>query len=86
MLEAGFERVLTSASYESRGDQEGARWTAGFFLRVLEEEYKLKGVRAAGLIDEAAIPPLIEAWQRWAADPRSWYAVCRVENVAWKPA
>ena len=85
LLDAGFEGVRTSASYESRGDAEGAQWTAGFFLRVLQEEYKLKGVRAAKLIDEAAIPPLIEAWQRWARDPRSWYAVCRVENLAWKP-
>jgi ubiquinone/menaquinone biosynthesis C-methylase UbiE len=84
LLDAGFERVLTSASYESRGDPEGAQWTAGFFLRVLREEYKLKGVRAAHLINEESIPPLIEAWERWAEDPLSWYAVCRVENVAWK--
>jgi ubiquinone/menaquinone biosynthesis C-methylase UbiE len=86
MVAAGFERPLSAASYENRGDQDGARWTAGFFLRALQEEYKLQYVRAHQLIELDAIRALIDAWNAWAEDPRSWYAVCRVENLAWKPA
>jgi hypothetical protein len=28
---------------------------------------------------------MIEAWRVWGDDPRSFYSICRVENVGYKP-
>jgi hypothetical protein len=28
---------------------------------------------------------MLAAWHVWGEDPRSFYCICRVENVAWKP-
>lgn len=88
MLKAGFENVITCASYENHGDREGARFIVGLYDRALREEvrpWSVKIIKDQGWADDAQLAEMIEAWKVWGEDPRSFYAICRVENLGWKP-
>jgi ubiquinone/menaquinone biosynthesis C-methylase UbiE len=86
LLETGFERVVTSGSYESHGTQEGARFAAGLYRSSLESESFGGRMVKLGWITADERAQLIEAWNAWAADPRAYYAIARIETLAWKPA
>ena len=88
MLKAGFEKVTTGASYENHGDREGAQFIVGLYDRALREEirpWSVKIIKEQGWADDEELARLIEAWKLWGEDHRSFYAICRVENVGWKP-
>jgi ubiquinone/menaquinone biosynthesis C-methylase UbiE len=88
MLRTGFENVATGASYESHSGSEGTRFIVGLYERALRADVRPKSVemiKQRGWADEADLERFLKAWQTWGADPRSFFAICRVENVGWKP-
>ena len=42
-------------------------------------------IKQRGWADDEELGRLLEAWQRWGGDPRSFFTICRVENLGWKP-
>jgi ubiquinone/menaquinone biosynthesis C-methylase UbiE len=84
LLKAGFENVQTVASYET---EEGI-FAAGGYVRALKPEVRPQSVqiiKEKGWANDADLARMIEAWEVWGEDPRSYYCLARVENVAWKP-
>jgi len=81
---AGFSPVHTSAGYESWGTDERVAehidWYGLTEGRTLRERFL-----RSGLADEATLQRHYERLQRWASQPDSWFAACRVEVVGWKP-
>jgi ubiquinone/menaquinone biosynthesis C-methylase UbiE len=89
MLKAGFENVVTDASYESHSGPDGARFIVGNYDRILREDIRPTAVRVIkeqGWADDGQLAQMLVAWKTWADDARSFYCICRVENVGWKPA
>jgi SAM-dependent methyltransferase len=82
LVRTGFENVSTTASYESH---EGT-WTADFFCRNLRWERPVNEIIGLGWADQAALTGMIEAWQSWGRDPRSFYCIARCEVIGRKPA
>src|SRR5207249_2992596 len=88
MLKAGFENVVTGASYENHSGPEGARFIVGLYERALRADVRPRSVemiKQRGWADDEELGRLLEAWQRWGGDPRSFFTICRVENLGWKP-
>ena len=88
ILKAGFENVVTVASYENHGEPGAARFMVGMYDRALKEDerpWSVKIIKEKGWADDDDLARMIDAWQAWGEDPRSFYSICRVENVAWKP-
>jgi SAM-dependent methyltransferase len=88
MYKVGFEKVITSGSYENHSGLEGARFTADNYDRIFRtdvrpESYKL--IMDRGWATGEQMAEMLAAWHVWGEDPRSFYCICRVENVAWKP-
>lgn len=82
--DAGFSPVHTSAGYESWGTDERVTehidWYGLTKGRVLHDMYL-----RSGFADEATLQRHYKRLQRWASQPDSWFAACRVEVVGWKP-
>jgi ubiquinone/menaquinone biosynthesis C-methylase UbiE len=85
LLDAGFEDVVTSASYENHGGKDGARFASGLYRSSLEGDGFGGRMVDLGWITAEERARMIEAWNAWAADPRSYYSIARVETVARKP-
>ena len=85
LLDAGFENVVTAGSYENHRTQEGARFASGLYRSSLEAENFGGRMVELGWITADQRAQLIEAWNAWASDLRSYYAIARVETLAWKP-
>jgi SAM-dependent methyltransferase len=85
LLANGFERVVTSGAYENHGTQEGARFASGLYRSSLEAESFGGRMVQLGWITSDQRLQMIEGWKAWAEDPRSSYAIARVETLAWKP-
>jgi ubiquinone/menaquinone biosynthesis C-methylase UbiE len=84
ILKTGFENVVTGASYEA----EAASFTVGGYIRALKADVRPQSVqiiKEKGWANDEDLARMIDAWQAWAKDPRSFYCGSRVENVAWKP-
>jgi ubiquinone/menaquinone biosynthesis C-methylase UbiE len=89
MLQAGFENVITGASYENHSGPDGTRFIVGLYDRALRHDVRPRSVemiKERGWADDHQLTEMLEAWRRWADDPRSFFAICRVENIGWKPA
>ena len=84
LLQAGFKNVVTAGSYENHGTQEGARFASGLYRSSLESQSFGGRMVDLGWITADQRAKLIEAWNAWAEDPRSYYAIARVETLAWK--
>jgi len=85
LLDADFENITTFGSYENHGTQEGARFASGLYRGSLESESFGGRMVELGWITAEQRAELMAAWNAWAADPRSYYAIARVETLAWKP-
>jgi SAM-dependent methyltransferase len=88
MLKAGFENIETGASYENHSGLKGARFIADNYDRALRPDVRpeaIKTIKENGWATDEQMAEMLAAWQVWAADPRSFYCICRVEHVAWKP-
>jgi ubiquinone/menaquinone biosynthesis C-methylase UbiE len=71
LLQAGFKNVLTAGSYENYGNQEGARFASGLYRSSLESESFGGRMVDLGWITADKRADRIDAWNAWAADPRS---------------
>jgi ubiquinone/menaquinone biosynthesis C-methylase UbiE len=88
MLKAGFQQIVTGASYENHSGPEGARFIVGLYDRALRADIRPRAVnfiKAQGWADDAQLAQMLQAWETWAQDPRSFYSICRVEHVGLKP-
>jgi ubiquinone/menaquinone biosynthesis C-methylase UbiE len=88
IMRAGFENVTTVASYENHGEPGAARFIVGLYDRALKVDQRpgsVKIIKEKGWANDDDLARMIEAWQAWGDDPRSFYCICRVANVAWKP-
>ena len=81
LVQTGFENANTTASYENH---EGT-WTADFFCRNLRWERPVATIVSLGWADHATLAKMIDVWQTWGRDPRSFYCIARCEVVGWKP-
>jgi SAM-dependent methyltransferase len=84
LIETGFERVISSASYENHGGWDGARFASQLYLNALSSGFGEEMVKR-NWINREKRERLIAAWMEWGSDPKSYYAICRVDNVGWKP-
>jgi ubiquinone/menaquinone biosynthesis C-methylase UbiE len=85
LLRVGFTNVTTTASYESRGTQEGARFMANLYKVHVEDEPAVDEIVGYGWATREELKSMVEAWNAWGEDPYSYYCLARVETVAWKP-
>jgi ubiquinone/menaquinone biosynthesis C-methylase UbiE len=88
IMRAGFENVTTVASYENHGEPGAARFMVGMYDRALKVDRRpdsVQLIKEKGWANDDDLARMIDAWQAWGEDPRSFYSMCRVENVAWKP-
>jgi ubiquinone/menaquinone biosynthesis C-methylase UbiE len=76
LIKAGFEKVTSSASYETQT----AQWTYQRWAPALEER-----IAWMGLSDHPSAQALIPALAKWSEDPRSYLCMARCEAVGWKP-
>src|SRR5439155_2802902 len=74
LLQAGFKNVVTAGSYENHGTQEGARFASGLYRSSLESQSFGGRMVDLGWITADQRAKLIEAWNAWAEDVRSYYA------------
>jgi ubiquinone/menaquinone biosynthesis C-methylase UbiE len=87
IMRAGFENVTTVASYESHGEPGAARFIVDFYsghLKVDQQPWSVQIIKEHGWATDEDMLRMLEAWQAWGEDPRSFYCICRIENVAWK--
>jgi ubiquinone/menaquinone biosynthesis C-methylase UbiE len=88
IMRTGFENVTTVASYENHGEPGAARFMVGMYdraLKVEERPWSVQIIKEKGWANDGGLARMIEAWRVWGDDLRSFYCICRVENVAWKP-
>ena len=88
MVAAGFGDIWTGGSYENHSGPEGARFIVGLYERALREDVRpraVKVIKEQGWADDEQLRQMLAAWQTWAEDPKSFFTICRVENVGWKP-
>ena len=84
-LEAGFERVVGSASCEYYGDPEGTRTIAGTLAGMIGDDVWGGAVVAQGLADRKSLDQIEAAWRTWGERPDAMYATPRGEAVGWAP-
>ncbi len=77
LIDAGFEKVASSASYETQT----AQWTYQRWSPYLEER-----IAEMGWPEQPSAQALIPALAKWSEDPRSYLCMARGEVVAWKPS
>ena len=86
LVESGFEDVRASLSHEVWGTPDRvAAWLEVWMLGWRESGWAYEAALKSGLTDEAVIQRHRDDWERWAANPGAWYALCRAEVVGWKP-
>jgi ubiquinone/menaquinone biosynthesis C-methylase UbiE len=85
LVDAGFENVVSSFSYENHGGQDGGRWGADFFCNYLVADWAIEEMEKRGWATRETVAGMVAAWKEWAADPKSYYCLARGEAVGWKP-
>jgi SAM-dependent methyltransferase len=85
LVAAGFENLITRASFEDHGDKVGARWAADFYSQFYRSERRRSEIAKRGYATVAEMDAMVLAWDAWASDPRSCYSIARIESVGWKP-
>jgi SAM-dependent methyltransferase len=88
IMRAGLENVTTVASYENHGEPGAARFMVGMYDRALKVEERpgsVQIIKEKGWANDEDLARMVKAWKVWGDDPRSFYSMCRVENVAWQP-
>jgi SAM-dependent methyltransferase len=85
VIEAGFVRVVGSASSEYYGDPEGTRTVASSVARLTGEDVWGGVVLAAGLADRDTLDQSAAAWLAWGERPDAMYATPHGEAVGWVP-
>jgi SAM-dependent methyltransferase len=84
-IDAGFENVTSTFSYENHGTNEGGRWACDFFCNYLVQDWAIEAMIKRRWANKETIEGMVKAWQQWAEDPRSYYCIARGEAVGWKP-
>jgi ubiquinone/menaquinone biosynthesis C-methylase UbiE len=84
LREAGFERIVASASYDYFGVQEHTRGFSEYWCYFLDELHR-ELVLSEGWSTEDQIAVYLEAFRAWGRDPDAFFARCRCEGVGYRP-
>jgi ubiquinone/menaquinone biosynthesis C-methylase UbiE len=85
LLEAGFVRVVGSASSEYYGDAEGTRSIAGTAIGLSQGAGWGDTVVAKRFTDRETLDQLVAAWRAWGERPDALYVIPHGEAVGWAP-
>jgi ubiquinone/menaquinone biosynthesis C-methylase UbiE len=85
LRQAGFTRVIGTATFESYGDPERAQWFADIHSRFALDSPYAKEWLARGWVEHERLKRISAAWKTWAAQPDAFTAWAYCEAVGWKP-
>jgi ubiquinone/menaquinone biosynthesis C-methylase UbiE len=85
LYEAGFERIVGSASSDSSGDPEATRGTALFWAEYLRSPELRAQVSSLGLATETKMDAMAEAWLRWGQTHGAFWASFWCQAAGWVP-
>ncbi|MFI5730365.1 class I SAM-dependent methyltransferase [Kribbella sp. NPDC051587] len=77
-LEAGFEKVDSTASNWTFADPEGRAFWGGMWADRILQSAMADQARASG-VPEATLEGISQAWRRWAARPDGWISILHGE-------
>lgn len=84
LREAGFARIVASASAEHWGTQEATRAFGELNASIFEDPHFTEPVIARGWADRATLEELAHAWKAWSEHPDAYFARVCCEAVGWK--
>ncbi len=80
--EAGYARVVGSASAWCFADEEERAWWGGLWAERFTDSAMVDQLLAHGIAGRAELGAFAAAWRAWAASPDGWFAVLHGEVLA----
>lgn len=84
LREAGFARIVASASAEYWGAPEATRAFGELSASIFEDSHFTEPAIAQGWADHETLEELAQAWRTWSKHPDAYFARVCCEAVGWK--
>lgn len=84
LREAGFARIVASASAEYWGTPEATRAFGELFASIFEDPHFTEPLMAQGWADNVTLEKIAHAWRAWSEHPDAYFARVCCEAVGWK--